>query len=210
MGGYRISQLAAMTGVPASTLRFHEQVGLLPASRTPGGYREYDDADVERVRFIAAAKRLALPLEQIRDLLAVWDGGVCRDVSASLAPLLTERITAVDARVAELIALRARLVRLRGGLPDSDQPCGTDCLAEAPVACSLPGADRDARMARWRAVIMTGGGSAVLVSAARLCEVAELIGLEQRCCPFLDFTMRVVPDGVEVVVSGPASSLFFG
>ncbi|SRR6266496_11540 len=66
---YRISQLAERSGVPASTLRFYEQARLLPAGRTPSGYRIYDDSALERLRFIASAKHLGLGLEEIRELL---------------------------------------------------------------------------------------------------------------------------------------------
>lgn len=53
-----ISQLAERAGVPATTLRFYESAGLLPAGRTPGGYRVYGEDAVERLAFITAAKRL--------------------------------------------------------------------------------------------------------------------------------------------------------
>ncbi|MBV9847455.1 MAG: MerR family DNA-binding transcriptional regulator, partial [Kutzneria sp.] len=54
MTTYRISQLAERAGVPATTLRFYEQAGLLPAQRSESGYRLYDDTAVERLAFIAA------------------------------------------------------------------------------------------------------------------------------------------------------------
>jgi DNA-binding transcriptional MerR regulator len=80
--GYRISELAERTGFPASTLRYYEQQGLLPAvARTSGGYRSYDERTVERLSFIARAKQLDLPLDEIRDLAAVWDDGACAPVS---------------------------------------------------------------------------------------------------------------------------------
>src|SRR6478735_9410628 len=68
---YRISQLAARSGVPATTLRFYEEAGLLPADRTPSGYRVYGEDAVERLAFISSAKLLGLALEEIRELLAV-------------------------------------------------------------------------------------------------------------------------------------------
>ncbi|MEU6039649.1 MerR family transcriptional regulator [Actinomadura sp. NPDC047616] len=68
----RISQLAARTGVPATTLRLYESAGLLPADRTPAGYRVYGQDAVERLAFIGVAKDLGLPLEEIAELLRVW------------------------------------------------------------------------------------------------------------------------------------------
>ncbi|MDG9719768.1 MerR family DNA-binding transcriptional regulator [Streptomyces sp. DH24] len=49
MRTYRISQLAERSGVPATTLRFYEDAGLLPADRTPAGYRVYGEDAVERL-----------------------------------------------------------------------------------------------------------------------------------------------------------------
>ncbi|MFJ8923786.1 MerR family transcriptional regulator [Streptomyces sp. NPDC102415] len=82
----RISQLAERSGVPATTLRFYEGAGLLPADRTPAGYRVYGEDAVERLAFIGAAKHLGLSLEEIGELLGVWEAGACRDVKADLRP----------------------------------------------------------------------------------------------------------------------------
>ncbi|MFD7853412.1 MerR family transcriptional regulator [Streptomyces microflavus] len=78
----RISQLAERSGVPATTLRFYEDTGLLPADRSPAGYLLYGEAAVERLAFIGAAKHLGLPLEEIGEQLGVWEAGACRDVKA--------------------------------------------------------------------------------------------------------------------------------
>ncbi|MFG2172334.1 MerR family transcriptional regulator [Streptomyces niveus] len=67
MSTYRISQLAERSGVPATTLRFYEDAGLLPAGRTPAGYRVYGQDAVERLGFISSAKLLGLALEEIRE-----------------------------------------------------------------------------------------------------------------------------------------------
>jgi DNA-binding transcriptional MerR regulator len=69
MSTMRISQLAERTGVPATTLRFYETAGLLPAERTRSGYRVYGEEAVERLAFIGAAEGLGLPLEEIAELL---------------------------------------------------------------------------------------------------------------------------------------------
>jgi DNA-binding transcriptional MerR regulator len=89
---YRISELARRTGVSASTLRFYEQAGLLSAARTASGYRVYDEQAVRRLEFIGAAKLLGLPLEEIRELLGVWEHGECIHVRAKLRPLVGARI----------------------------------------------------------------------------------------------------------------------
>jgi len=87
-----ISQLAERTGVPATTLRFYESAGLLPAGRTPGGYRVYDEDAVHRLGFISAAKRLGLSLGEIAVLLRVWADGSCAQVRDSLRRRVAARI----------------------------------------------------------------------------------------------------------------------
>lgn len=72
----RIGQLATETGFTPKTLRYYEDVGLLrPDSRSRSGYRLYDDAAVERLRFVRRAQGVGLHLEDIRDILEISDEG---------------------------------------------------------------------------------------------------------------------------------------
>ncbi|ONH32631.1 MerR family transcriptional regulator [Pseudofrankia asymbiotica] len=135
MASYRVSQLADRVGVPASTLRFYESAGLLPAERTPSGYRVYGEEAVERLAFISSGKLLGLSLEEIGDLLGVWEHGVCAAVRERMAPLVAARIADADQRAAELAAFSARLAAFHAELrrPAPAGGCGPDCgcLAEA-------------------------------------------------------------------------------
>jgi MerR family transcriptional regulator, copper efflux regulator len=180
--GYRISQLAERTGVPATTLRFYENAGLLPADRTASGYRVYTEEAVERLGFIGAAKRLGLPLDEIAELLAVWEHGGCTDVCEDLRPRLTARIGEAQCRAAELAAFITTLHRAIehiDTLPERTERCGPHCMLPdpgtpdpasaldpaptvpdsehwrtAPVACSLPSlGDRSHRAAQWTALL---------------------------------------------------------
>ncbi|ADP79512.1 MerR family transcriptional regulator [Pseudofrankia inefficax] len=129
MVSYRISQLADRVGVPATTLRFYETAGLLPAERTPSGYRVYDDDAVERLAFISSGKLLGLSLEEIGDLLGVWEQGVCAAVRERMRPLVAARIADADQRAAELSAFSARLAAFHTEL-GQEAPvggCGPDC-----------------------------------------------------------------------------------
>jgi MerR family copper efflux transcriptional regulator len=141
MDGLRISELAGRSGFSASALRYYEQAGLLPVpARTSGGYRSYRPETLDRLRFIARAKQLGLPLEEIRELAAVWDGGSCAPVQRGLAGLLDAKITEVRARIAELSAFAAQLSAVRDGLgahtPAGACDDGCGCLAGA--AAVLP------------------------------------------------------------------------
>ncbi len=139
MSGYRISQLAERCGVPASTLRFYEGAGLLPAERTASGYRVYGDEAVRRLEFIASAKNLGLPLEEIRELLQVWQEGVCASVRAGLLPLVRARIADAQGRIAELTAFSDHLGDVHEQLsrPAPSGACEPGCGCVTPAAESV-------------------------------------------------------------------------
>jgi DNA-binding transcriptional MerR regulator len=126
---YRISQLVERCGVPATTLRFYESAGLLPAERTPAGYRVYDDTAVDRLTFIASAKHLGLSLDEIRDLLDARERDVCSTVREQLLRLVESRIADTDRRIAELSAFNAHLAGVHVDLsrPAPKGACGPDC-----------------------------------------------------------------------------------
>jgi DNA-binding transcriptional MerR regulator len=131
---YRISEFARRTGVSTSTLRFYEQAGLLSAARTTSGYRTYDEQAVRRLEFVGAAKLLGLPLEEIRELLGVWEDGECLHVRAKLRPLVAARIVQAEQRIAELTAFTAHLERVHDELGGA----GRDAAASPrsrPVRC---------------------------------------------------------------------------
>ena len=71
--GLKIKEVADASGFTAATLRYYEQIGLLPeASRTPAGYRMYDQRTLERLAFIARAKQLGCSLDEITGLTTAW------------------------------------------------------------------------------------------------------------------------------------------
>ncbi|RSN71968.1 MerR family transcriptional regulator [Actinomadura sp. WAC 06369] len=130
MSTMRISRLAERSGVPATTLRFYESAGLLPAERSPAGHRLYGEDAVDRLAFIGAAKRLGLPLEEVSELLGVRESGACADVKADLRPRVAARIADAEARAAELAAFTAalhRTLRHLDSLPDRPGPCDAGC-----------------------------------------------------------------------------------
>ncbi|MGW3298004.1 MerR family transcriptional regulator [Streptomyces rubiginosohelvolus] len=143
MTSMRISQLAERSGVPATTLRFYESAGLLSADRTPAGYRMYGEDAVDRLAFIGAAKHLGLALEEIGELVGVWEAGACRDVKADLRPRISARLAEAEVRAAELAAftdsLRGSLAHL-DALPDRAGRCDPECGFLAPGVGARPGA----------------------------------------------------------------------
>ncbi|MFF0795095.1 heavy metal-responsive transcriptional regulator [Streptomyces spiralis] len=240
MTTYRISQLAERSGVPATTLRFYEDAGLLPADRTPSGYRMYGDDAVERLAFISSAKLLGLALEEIRELLDVREEGVCATVWVRMLPLVASRIAETDRRIAELRAFSAHLASVHADLsgPAPAGACGPDCgctttgsapielsptrlsleaepWRDAPVACTLDGAELGERTEQWQQLCAKATDREEIPDGLRLSfppgaemagELAALAAAEQDCCAFFDFTLHLTPTILQLEVRAPESA----
>jgi Cu(I)-responsive transcriptional regulator len=118
-----IGTLAKRTGTKVQTIRYYEQIGLLPEpGRTEGGQRRYGDDDLDRLAFIRHARQLGFTLEAIRELLDLSDnpGHSCADVDRIAHRQLKE----VEARIARLEALRKELKRM---LAECSRDTVSDC-----------------------------------------------------------------------------------
>ena len=106
-----ISRLARDVGVSADTLRYYERLGLVAAPiRNQAGYRIYDDAAGERLRFIKTAQHMGLRLADIKDLLDIKDRGGCP--CGHTTAVVERRLAEVDAELSRLRTMRAELVAL--------------------------------------------------------------------------------------------------
>lgn len=106
-----IGTLARRTGTKVQTIRYYEQVGLLPRpGRTEGGQRRYDEADLDRLAFVRHARQLGFPLEAIRELLALAarPGEPCADADS----IARRQLRQVELRLMRLEALRTELARM--------------------------------------------------------------------------------------------------
>ncbi len=137
----RIGELAAELGLNPRTIRYYEAIGLLPAPRrTPAGYRLYDAADRERLRFITKAKAIGLTLEEIGEILALRREGQppCEHVLA----LVDRKLAAVDRQMRALAEFRQALVALREGAAEARTAeacvCGIIERHEPSAAPNLP------------------------------------------------------------------------
>jgi DNA-binding transcriptional MerR regulator len=110
-----IQQVCTETGLTARTVRYYEELGLLPnVRRRAGGRRVYGEDELERLRFIQRLKTLGLPLGAIRELNAVHAiAGSTRAMLDRLDELLARRLAEVDERLAELAHLREEIARYR-------------------------------------------------------------------------------------------------
>jgi MerR family transcriptional regulator, copper efflux regulator len=123
-----ITDVARAAGVPTSTLRYYDRLGLLASEgRSDNGYRRYDDRALDRLRFIGRAKELGCSLDEIAALLTAFDDD-CGDVQVSLRDLVDDKIRLAQNRVAELVSFTAQLQETRHALTaaPASGPCGQD------------------------------------------------------------------------------------
>jgi DNA-binding transcriptional MerR regulator len=135
----RISELADSAGVPASTVRYYERVGLmtLPA-RTSSGYRDYDEDAAGQLLFITRARRMGLSCEQITSLIPVWAGTNCGAAHDRVSQLIVEKQAEIAERIAELQQFSAQLAAVGATLNAEAPP--EACRADLSCCVPEPGA----------------------------------------------------------------------
>ena len=124
-----IGEAAAATGVSAKMIRHYESVGLLPeARRTESGYRQYDNGDVQTLRFIRHSRDLGFSLPEIAKLVSLWQdrSRPSREVKA----LARQHIEELEAKAQELLAMKSALEHLV-------QCCRGDDRPDCPIIDSL-------------------------------------------------------------------------
>ena len=111
MGGkITIGKVAKTTGLSLKAIRYYEDKGLLaPRPRTDGGYRQYEDADVNRLLFIRRAKELGISLRQITDLLNCWPDNTCSMTRPILKKAMRDRLEELKAQIGLLSDLQNQL-----------------------------------------------------------------------------------------------------
>ena len=131
----QISEVAEQLGVAPSTVRYYERIGLVPSPpRTPSGYRTYDDEAAARLLFITRAKRIGLTLEQIAEVLPIWDGVNCAATHEEIVRLIDTKRAEVLDRMQELQRFAEQLDEVRVALEDAPPP--TACLPD--LSCCVP------------------------------------------------------------------------
>lgn len=107
-----IGQVARLTGLSAKTIRYYEEIGLLPAAgRTANRYRRYGQADLNRLRLLQRIRLLGVPLSAARDLLAATSDARCAEVRTDLLGLVDQRLQTLDQEIAALRGLRDAVER---------------------------------------------------------------------------------------------------
>lgn len=124
-----IGRVADAAGCKVQTIRYYEQIGLLPLpSRSEGNQRLYDDKAIERLSFIRHARELGFPLQAVRDLISLSDNP---DNSCEAADAIAqEQLVDVNRKIQHLQALRLELERMI-------EQCKGDRIADCRVIETL-------------------------------------------------------------------------
>lgn len=108
---YSIGELSNHTGVSTQTIRYYEKIGLLQdPMRASNGYRQYDDSDIERLKFITRARQLDFSLDDVDEILALKERreAPCRYVM----DLMEQQMRAIEQRISDLRQLHDELHQL--------------------------------------------------------------------------------------------------
>jgi Cu(I)-responsive transcriptional regulator len=106
-----IGEAAKLSGVSAKMVRHYESLGLLPTvARTDSGYRQYSDKEVHTLRFIRRARDLGFSMAEIGELVKLWQNQ--RRSSSSVKKIASKHLADIDAKMAEMAAMRKTLQHL--------------------------------------------------------------------------------------------------
>lgn len=111
-----------LAGVPAKTLRYYEEIGLIsPSGRTAAGYRLYGNRELEQIQFVRRAKLMGLSLDQIRGLIQTVEDGIPGGVLRQLEGLLEKKLEETEREMEDLRAFRESLLEYRERVSDAGE-----------------------------------------------------------------------------------------
>lgn len=125
-----IGTAAEKSGLPAKTIRYYEEVGLVKAARGENGYREYGQNEVHKLRFLKRARNLGFSVEECRQLLSLYE-----DQSRESA----EVKAIAQAKLGELETRLRELTELRNALRHLVHCCNGDSRPDCPIIDELAG-----------------------------------------------------------------------
>lgn len=131
----KIGEASAQSGISERMIRHYEKIGLIaPAARRDSGYRDYDERDVHSLSFIGRARDLGFGIEEIGQLLALWQDR--SRSSADVKALALARAAELKRKAKELDAMRRTLERLAAD-------CHGDARPDCPILDDLEAGEHD-------------------------------------------------------------------
>ncbi|MBL3575383.1 Cu(I)-responsive transcriptional regulator [Rhodovulum sulfidophilum] len=125
-----IGDISKATGLPAKTIRYYEEIGLIRPARGANGYRHFSETDRHNLTFLGRGRSLGFSIEECRALLALYTD---KDrASANVKQIARVHLAQIDAKIAELQAMRATLAELVSA-------CAGDQRPDCPILKGLAG-----------------------------------------------------------------------
>ncbi len=117
-----IGDVAKASGLPAKTIRYYEDIGLIKPHRQTNGYRDFDEGHLHKLRFLQRARGLGFSVEDCRALLALYeDKG---RTSAEVKHIAEKRLADIERKMQELRSMSVLLQHLVGSCHGDERP---DC-----------------------------------------------------------------------------------
>jgi Cu(I)-responsive transcriptional regulator len=123
-----IGDIAQRTGLPAKTIRYYEEIGLVTPHREANGYRVFDDKDIHRLTFLARARALGFPIEDCRTLLALYKDDT--RASADVKRIAQDHLAQIEDKILQLQSMRDTLTHLV-------RECAGDNRPDCPILKDL-------------------------------------------------------------------------
>lgn len=118
---FNIGQAAARSGVTAKMIRYYESMGLLPpVARTEAGYRLYGDNEVHTLRFIGRARSLGFGMDEIAELLKLWQNR--HRASADVRRIALAHIANLERRVSQMMSMKHTIEVLAASCHGDERP----------------------------------------------------------------------------------------
>jgi Cu(I)-responsive transcriptional regulator len=129
-----IGDVANRAGLPAKTIRYYEDIGLIQPDRGPNGYRDFSENDLHKLRFLGQARSLGFSIEDCRGLLELYEDKA--RASADVKQIAEDHLDKIDAKIAELQGMRQTLAHLV-------EACAGDNRPDCPILADLATARGD-------------------------------------------------------------------
>jgi len=125
-----IGEVSRASGLPAKTIRYYEDIGLVRPARGANGYRDFSKQDAHKLAFLGRSRSLGFTIEDCRTLMSLYED---RDrASANVKALASEHLDRITQKIEELQALKSTLETLVVRCHGDDRP---DC----PILDDLAG-----------------------------------------------------------------------
>lgn len=125
-----ISDVATRSGLPAKTIRYYEDIGLIKPLRDGNGYRAFRDSDMHKLAFLGRARALGFTIDNCRALIALWEDK--SRASADVRAIAKDHLKQIEAKITDLEAMRDTL-------SDLVRCCAGDQRPDCPILSSLGG-----------------------------------------------------------------------